>query len=188
MGAEAPPVFSFILMGLVLIGMMGSGKTTVGRLCAQRLGWRFVDIDEEVARHAGMSVGKIFEELGEDWFRQRESESLFQCLERGGSLVVSVGGGAPMVKRNWEAFRQIGVVVYLRATLPTLLSRVGTGEGRPLLSGDVRERLGSLLAERKSVYEQADWILDVDGLEVSEVVSRVVAIAQGSHEGEDEED
>ena len=181
MGAKAPTVFPFASMGLVLIGMMGAGKTTVGRLCAAHLGWLFVDTDEEIVRQAGMSIEKIFEEKGEGWFREQESEKLFQYLESGERLVVSAGGGAPMVEKNWEAFRGIGLVVYLRATVSTLLSRVGGGEGRPLLKGNAEERLRKLLAERKGVYERADWIVDVDGLDVEEVVRRVVAIAQGAY-------
>ncbi|MEM4408524.1 MAG: shikimate kinase [Candidatus Caldarchaeum sp.] len=170
-------------MGIVLIGMMGAGKTTVGRRVAERLGWRFVDVDEEIMRVAGMGVGQIFEELGEEWFRARESEILFQCVG-GGYVVVSAGGGAPLLEKNWEAFRGIGVVIYLRADLPTLLSRVGSGEDRPLLRGDVRKRLWKLLEERKSVYERADWILDVDALDVDAVVHRVFAIALGAHRDE----
>jgi shikimate kinase len=168
---------------VVLVGMMGSGKTTVGRLVAARLGSGFSDTDEEVESFAGISVPEMFERDGEAAFRRAETEALETLLRRNGSRVVAVGGGAVLSEANREAIRSQATVVWLRATVGTLTDRVGSGEGRPLLKSRAEVgaeepwgRLEELIDERRPLYEtMADVVVDTDGLSAEEVADAVVS-------------
>ncbi|MHB8682643.1 MAG: shikimate kinase [Acidimicrobiales bacterium] len=164
---------------LVLVGMMGAGKSTVGRLVAERLGWRFVDVDAVVEREAGTTIAELFATRGEDAFRVAESTALAAVLaDDGHDAVVSVGGGAVVAEANRRALRDAGTVVWLRARPETLARRVGDGLDRPLLAGttDPATRLEALAQARRQHYEAvADVVVDVDELSVEEVASRVRA-------------
>jgi shikimate kinase len=165
---------------LVLVGMMGAGKSTVARLTAKRLGWGWVDIDSEVARTGNASVADLFARHGEAHFRQEEARALKAVLRRDEPLVISVGGGAVLDQGNRNALREAGTVVWLRALPETLIKRVHDGAGRPLLVGDTTEErtetLRRLDGERRALYaEVADEIVDVDWLSTQNVVERVLA-------------
>lgn len=163
---------------VLLIGMMGSGKTTVGRLVAARLGCPYLDSDAEVERTTGRSVPELFAVEGEAAFRTAESAALADAVGRPGPSVVSVAGGAVLDPANRALLRVSGVVVWLRARAATLALRVGDGTGRPLLGGDPPAALARLEAERTPLYaEIADVVVDVDDLEPAEVVERVLAAA-----------
>jgi shikimate kinase len=168
---------------LVLVGMMGSGKSTVGRLVAGRLGWGYLDLDEEVARTSGRSIPALFAEEGEAAFRRAEAQCLAAALAEGpsGPSVVAAGGGLVEEAANRSLLRGRATVVWLRAEPSTLEARVGDGGGRPLLSGAEgtggrRKTLGDLAARRAALYDEvADVTIDVDGLSADEVAARVAA-------------
>jgi shikimate kinase len=120
---------------LLLIGMMGAGKSTVGALVARRLGWSFIDTDEEVEHSTGQAVSELFASGGEALFRSEESRTLVAALTESSAVVVSVGGGAVLDPSNRAILCRSGLVVWLRARLETLAERVGDGAGRPLLAG-----------------------------------------------------
>ncbi|MER3452509.1 MAG: hypothetical protein C4344_02140, partial [Acidimicrobiia bacterium] len=120
---------------LVLVGMMGVGKTSVGRLVAARLGREFVDTDAAVQVRTGRSVRELFESFGEAAFRDAESEALAAALGRSEPAVIAAGGGAVLRRENRELLAG-ATVVWLRAGLATLLGRVGSGTHRPLLDTD----------------------------------------------------
>ena len=123
---------------IILTGFMGTGKTTVGRALADRLGWRFVDLDDRIAERAGKSVPAIFEEDGEAAFRDLETAVCRQIASERG-LVVATGGGAVLRAANREALEKAGTVICLEATPDTILERVGAGNDRPMLGeGDRR--------------------------------------------------
>jgi shikimate kinase len=148
---------------LLLVGMMGSGKTTVGRLAAERLGWPHLDSDAEVEEATGKTVPEIFAEQGEPAFRAAETEALRRALDVA-PVVVSVAGGAVLDAANRRMLHDAGTVVWLRAEVATLAGRVGDGHGRPLLDDDPRRALGELDAVRRPLYEEvADTVVDVDG-------------------------
>jgi shikimate kinase len=144
---------------LVLIGMMGSGKTTIGRHVARRLGRPFVDTDHVVAVEAGCSIPELFAERGEDGFRAFES-AVIERVAAVPNQIIAVGGGAVCVGRNVEALARTGDVILLDASVSQLAGRVSRGrarKGRPLL-GDTDEtldRLQRLWDERAPLYEAA---------------------------------
>ncbi len=154
---------------LLLVGMMGSGKTTVAELAARRLGWPHLDSDAEVEAATGRSVPELFAEGGEAAFRAREAEALERVLSVE-PAVVSVAGGAILDPHSRGLMRRAGTVVWLRATLATLAARVGDGAGRPLLEGGPAGALAALDAARHDLYaEVADAVVDVDDKTPEEV-------------------
>ena len=142
---------------IVLIGMMGVGKSSIGRRLAGRLGIPFVDADAEIEKAAGMSIADIFAHRGEADFRSGEARVIARLLE-GGPQVLAAGGGAFMNAGTREAIRAKGVSVWLKADLDVLLRRISKRRNeRPLLqTGDPEETLRALLIEREPVYAQAD--------------------------------
>ncbi|MEM7289157.1 MAG: shikimate kinase [Pseudomonadota bacterium] len=142
---------------IVLVGMMGSGKSAIGKMLATKLGIEFRDSDAEIELAAGRSVADIFEEYGEAEFRRVEERVISRLLSEG-PLVLALGGGAFMNEATREAIDQRGVSVWLDVELGTLLERVMRKPGkRPLLSkGDPAEILGKLLEKRTPIYSDAD--------------------------------
>lgn len=166
---------------LFLVGMMGAGKSTVGRLVASRLGCSFVDTDEEIERRAGKAISELFESEGEAVFRELESKALSEASHGVPPSCVSVGGGAVLDPANRALMRSSGMVVWLRATPRTLVRRVGSGEGRPLLTGGLLERVSQLESDRRPLYEEiAQAIVDVDELDAEDVANRVMEIVRSS--------
>ena len=159
-----------------IVGMMGSGKTTIGRLLAERLGWRHLDSDEQVGRDTGQTVPEIFAQRGEPAFRAAEARALAAAAVADTPTVVSVAGGAVLDPDNRHVLRRGGVIVWLRARVETLAQRVGDGAGRPLLGDDPAAALRRLYAERRPVYQQlAQVVVDVDGVDARTVAERVLA-------------
>jgi shikimate kinase len=161
---------------LLLVGMMGSGKTTVGRLVAGRLGWAYLDSDAQVVAETGRTVAEIFADGGEEGFRAEESRVLAEALAGVVPVVVSVAGGAVLSEENRALLARSGTVVWLRADPATLAARLGSGAGRPLLDGDPAGALRALDAVRRPLYQSlAHVVVDVDGLSVDQVAEQVLA-------------
>ncbi len=169
---------------VVLVGLMGTGKTTVGKRVARELGRRFVDSDAEIEGLHGRSVRDIFESSGEPAFRKIESELLEQLLASDVAVVLATGGGVVLAERNRRLLKQTRHVVWLRAEVGTLESRLRATKGlarRPLLDGDLRQRLEVLSYERGDLYrEVATSIIDVDGLDSDQVCDLVLDRVGGS--------
>jgi len=144
---------------VVLIGLMGAGKTTVGRRLAAALGLAFFDADQEIENAAGMSVADIFSTLGEGYFRDGERRVLARLLEPE-PRIVSTGGGAFMHADTRALVRERSVSIWLRGDLPLLLERVMRRNNRPLLKNNPEDVLKKLIAERHPVYQLADITVD----------------------------
>lgn len=155
--------------------MMGAGKSTVGSALARRLGYPFVDSDEQVERRTGLTVPEIFAQRGEAAFRAEEKRALAEAATSDGPMVVSVAGGAVLDPDNRRRLREAGLVVWLRAATATLAQRVGDGHGRPLLGDDPAAVLAGLYQTRRPLYaEVADVVVDVDGLSPEQAVDEIV--------------
>jgi shikimate kinase len=165
---------------LVLVGMMGSGKSSVGGRVARRLGWRHVDVDKRIERTAGRTIPEIFSADGEAGFRAIEHDVLEKLLRLPGRTVLSTGGGAVLSPDNRALMRDRGTVVWLRARPETLVARVGKGSGRPLLAGDPADAVRRLDAERRTAYDgAAHVVVDVDERTADQVADAVLAAVQG---------
>ncbi len=141
---------------LVLVGMMGAGKSAIGRKLAQRLQLPFVDADAEIERAAGMSISDIFAKHGEPYFRAGEARVIARLLE-GGPQVLATGGGAFMHPRSRETIRAKGISVWLKAEYDVLMKRIKRRGDRPMLkTEDPGETLRRLMQERDPVYAEAD--------------------------------
>jgi shikimate kinase len=159
---------------VLLIGMMGAGKSTTGRLLAERLGWAYLDSDDEVESSTGMTIPEIWKARGEAAFRAEESRVLAEACRSDGPAVVSVAGGTVLAPANRAIIGASGLVVWLRAEVPTLVARVGTGAGRPLLDAGPAEALRRLYDERAGLYaEMADLVFDVDRMSPPQVVDAI---------------
>ncbi|MGB2756888.1 MAG: shikimate kinase, partial [Acidimicrobiia bacterium] len=163
---------------IVLIGMMGAGKSLVGAQLARNLGCPFRDVDALVEARVGMSVADVFRDRGEHAFRDHEASVLQSVLGSSEFCVVSTGGGAVLREESVAQMRAHGIVVWLRASIDTLAARLGSGAAdRPLLAGgDLGEQLASLAQERNELYRAAaNVIVDTDGMEPSEIADAVLA-------------
>lgn len=145
---------------VVLVGMMGAGKTTIGRRLAPRLGLRFFDADEEIQRAAGMSVADLFAAHGEASFRAGEAQVIARLLS-GPPHVLATGGGAIMNAETRRLIKTQAISVWIKADVDTLLKRATRRDSRPLLrSGDARETLTRLLDARAPLYAEADLVIE----------------------------
>lgn len=141
---------------IVLVGMMGAGKSTIGRRLAKRLEVGFVDADDEIEQAAGRSIVEIFEELGEDAFRDGERRVMARLLDSTPRVIAS-GGGAFLDSRTREVIKARAISIWLDADLEVLVERTGRRDSRPLLRhGDPREILARQAAERRPIYAEAD--------------------------------
>ena len=165
---------------IVLVGLMGAGKSAIGRRLASRLGMSFVDADTEIERAAGCSITDIFELHGEAAFRDGERRVIARLLAHP-AHVLATGGGAFMDPNTRAAIRESGISVWLRADLDLLVSRVSRRSNRPLLAGgDPRAILEQLIAERHPIYTEADVVVDsMDGPHEQTVEAVLSAI--GAH-------
>ena len=162
---------------VVLVGMMGSGKTAVGKALAQRLGVPFVDSDAEIEAAANATIAEIFARDGEPFFRRRESEVISRLL-KGPPCVLSTGGGAYLADRNRTEIHRHGVAVWLNAPLPLLWERVRHKDSRPLLrTPDPLATLTEIFAARSPIYALAELHLAVrPHASIEETTDGVVAL------------
>ncbi|MEO0368267.1 MAG: shikimate kinase AroK [Pseudomonadota bacterium] len=164
------------MQNIILIGPMGSGKTTVGRQLAKRTRMDFVDSDHMIEERCGVTISTIFDIEGEDGFRKRETKMLAELCELNG-IVLATGGGAVTTEENRIMLRKSGFVVYLKTSVETQLARTQKNQNRPLLENvDAEEKLKELMEERGELYEQeADLIVTSGERVVSKVVEEIMS-------------
>ncbi len=163
---------------IVLVGFMATGKTSVGRRLAERVEYAFVDVDDLIEAEAGMPIPRIFEEQGEPAFRNLEAQMIAKAA-RTSRTVIATGGGAVVNPANMRCLKTSGIVIALTADPETILARVGTGAGasRPMLRGDAKARICSLLVERGPAYAQADVTLDTSSATVDEIADVILHLS-----------
>ena len=165
---------------VVLVGFMGAGKTSVGRLLARRLGRCFVETDDMIVAREGRSIPEIFRADGEERFRQLEAETL-EALRLKSGEVIATGGGFPCREGRMEALLHLGTVVWLAGDLDDLLDRARRTGGRPMLAGRTATELLALLRSRKRYYRRAHITVETGGLGLDQVVARVLAALREAH-------
>lgn len=164
---------------VVLVGLMGVGKSTIGRRLAKKIGWNFVDSDEEIEVAAGCSVADIFSMHGETIFRDLERKVIAR-LVTGEPMIIATGGGAWMQESVRAAIKEHATSVWLRADLDVLIDRVGKRNTRPLLAkGDKRAIMARLMDERYPMYANADLTVDSNEGPHEHVVDMVLKALEG---------
>ncbi|MDR6551470.1 shikimate kinase [Paenibacillus qinlingensis] len=170
---------SVTVRNIVLVGFMGTGKSTVGRKLAERLGWSFCDSDTVLEEVQQTSIPELFRNHGEAHFRALETETLARILDSEGQ-VVATGGGAVLAATNRACMLQHGFVVALEATAATIIERVSADTNRPLLQGNLEERVHTLMEQRKHAYNFAHASIDTTELTEDEIVDLIIQHA-GRH-------
>ena len=162
---------------IFLIGFMGSGKSTIARMLAKEMKKELIEMDETIEAEAGCTINQIFEERGENCFRDLESQLIVRIADKGG-MVVSCGGGAVLREENVLNMRKNGKIVYLCATPETIYKRVRHSTNRPLLNGNMNvEYISELMGKRLPVYEKAaDTVIDVNNKEKKEIVAKILEV------------
>lgn len=172
--ASSPRLLRSLTKPVVLVGLMGAGKTTIGRRLATRLGIRFVDADAEIELAAGRTVNEIFDDFGEAEFRKGERKVIARLL-KGKPMVLATGGGAFMDPKTRARIQEHGLSIWLKADVPLLVERVSRRKTRPLLrDGDAAEILKKLAEERYPVYAQADITIESDAGPHDNVVDSII--------------
>ena len=159
-------------MNIYLIGMMGSGKTTVGIKLSEKLKKTFIDLDTEIEKSAGKTISELFDENGEDYFRLLESEKLKSFSES----VIACGGGVVLMEKNRHFIKENGTAILLTATMKELSHRLKDSDGRPLLAYEKSENaLKNIWLERQMDYlNTADFSIETDGKHPAEIAEEII--------------
>lgn len=160
---------------IILIGFMGSGKTSVGIKLSYQLKRTMIDTDKWIEQKQKMTVAEIFEAYGEDAFRSMETQCLKELIEVAEKQIISVGGGLPMKEENHRLLKQLGTVYYLRVRPEVVYERLKSDTTRPLLQVDnPMERIQTLMEQRSTIYERcADISIDVSDLTFEEILEQI---------------
>lgn len=164
---------------LVLIGFMGTGKTSLGKMLASKLGCAFVDLDQKIEADSGMSIPDIFRLHGEDHFRRLERQAVAEVAERRG-IVIATGGGTVKDPNNVKLLREHGLIICLTCSVDEILERTAVQGERPVLDsqhqsrGDRRAAIEKLLNERQKFYAQADYTLDTTAWSLLALVDNII--------------
>jgi shikimate kinase len=168
------------MKNLILTGFMGTGKTEVGRELARLLTMKLIDIDTEIIKSAKMSINQIFEQFGEQKFRDMETE-MIEKVSCEKNVIISTGGGAVLKQENMEALKKTGRVICLMATPETILRRTSGTSERPLLQVEKPlEKVNELLNFREPFYEKADLIIDTEDKTPLQIAEEIIEKAKNS--------
>ncbi len=163
---------------IVLVGLMGCGKSSVGNVLAEKTGLKLVDTDELIEQQENKTISEIFKINGEKYFRELEHQCA-KSLSNNASLIVSTGGGMLENTKNMDLFKQNGYVLYLYAPAKELYKRVKNETHRPLLkNSNPLETLSSLLEQRAATYEKADFTINTLNKQVCEIADEIIALIQ----------
>jgi shikimate kinase len=160
--------------GLYLVGFMGCGKTTIGRLLADDMGWEFADLDDDIEAAARVTIVEIFEHCGEEVFRRMEHDALdrrVRAIQRGDATVLSLGGGAFAQPRNFELIEENGISIWLDCPLDRIRDRIAGQNHRPLARDP--EKFEALYCSRRESYSRADFRIEITGDDPNEAVAKI---------------
>ncbi len=162
---------------IILIGLMGSGKSTVGRLLAEKIGLNFVDTDQELEKWTGRIISEIFATDGEKEFRRLETQIVSQVVNKTGQIIAT-GGGVILRSENIKALRKNGIIIFLNADVEVLYKRLKDDNSRPLLqTNDLKKKLKDIFESRLELYcKTADFEIDTSNLEPEEITQKIVQL------------
>ena len=160
---------------IVLIGMMGAGKTTLGKIVAKERNLKFIDIDENIERKNLMTITEIFEKKGEDFFRNEEKEEVLKSLKKE-KCIISLGGGAFINKIVRDDILKNSISIWLNLNIQTINSRVKWSNKRPLLKEKKLEKLKNLYEQRKKIYKLANHKIECDKLSKKNIVKKIIEL------------
>ena len=162
---------------IVLTGMSGSGKSTVGKNFSEKTGMKFIDIDEQIVLHENKSINEIFAQNGEDYFRELEVQTIKNVFEPE-NLIISLGGGAFENRQTRNFLLDNSTVIYLKTSSETIFKRLKNTDDRPLLNNNMNlDRIGKLLNTRQNNYELAHFIVITDNKNVEEIAGEILRCA-----------
>lgn len=163
---------------IILIGFMGSGKTSVGKQLAKKLQYTFCDTDELIEKENKTSIRNIFSTYGEEYFRKLETSTIGELYGNMTRTVLSTGGGLPITEGNDQLLKRLGHVIYLKASQETLMKRLQGDTSRPLLAGEnVEERVRNLLKQRTTIYEKtAHFSVTTDNKKFYEIIDEIIGL------------
>lgn len=168
------------MKNIILTGFMGTGKTSVGKRLAREFNLKFIDTDDLIEKEAGICINEIFARFGEAYFRRLESKVINE-VSSDENMIIATGGGAVVNPTNLLVLKKNGTLICLTASIDVILSRVGSGDERPLISeGDKKETISNLLKARELFYKKADFIVDTTTKSIKEVVEEVLKIVETS--------
>jgi shikimate kinase len=161
---------------VILIGFMGSGKSTIGRALSRKLDVKHIDTDWLIEKQQSRKISEIFRDEGEAAFRKMETACIQELLGRKYCYIISVGGGLPMKEVNREILHELGQIVYLKADIATLEKRLSGDKKRPLLQeGNLHDKIAGLMEQRESTYENlADIIVCTDGKDIEQITDEIM--------------
>ncbi|UCH64655.1 MAG: shikimate kinase [Ignavibacterium sp.] len=170
-----------------LSGFMASGKSTIGPIVANTLGWDFIDLDEEIEKRENKKITKIFSNDGEEYFRKRESEILHE-IGNGDKLIIALGGGTLLKPENFNFIRSTGKLIFLEISSQIAYNRLRYKKDRPVLikiGEEIDEetyinRIEALMKKRKDIYAEADYTFNTDNVTVGETVNKIVKLIRNS--------
>jgi len=162
---------------VALVGMMGSGKSTLGKILADKLHYKFIDLDTEIEKQAKKTITEIFDSEGEKKFRELETDCLKQQLSSTDKIILACGGGCFITEENRENLINKSLTIYLEASPDTLFSRLEKDKSRPLLQedGKLKDKIDSILAKRIKYYELADCKINTDNNNEAEIIAQILS-------------
>lgn len=161
------------LHNVVLVGFMGTGKSTIAQELAKQLGWSMVDTDQRIEALAKTTIPEIFSNKGEDFFRQLETEVIREVMSHS-NQVVATGGGAVLKQENRDYMVRNSMVIALKADEETIIDRVSSDSNRPLLQGDLKQKVHQLMQQRKAVYDFAPLQIDTTNKTIDEIIQYIL--------------
>ncbi len=163
-----------ISKNIYLIGFMGAGKTSVGKILAEKLQLEFCDLDELIEAECGKTISSIFSDHGEAFFRELESKTLRSVSQNGGQIVAT-GGGVVLRQSNWKIMKEEGITIYLKASPDVLWNRIKNDTSRPLLQVEKPfEKVRELLSLRMPLYEKADIVIETENKSPENIADNII--------------
>lgn len=161
-------------MNYFLIGMMGSGKTSLGKSLANDIDYNFIDLDGEIEKAAGIKINNIFDKYGEKYFRKLEMETSRKVIKNSENNVIATGGGFPINENNFKWMENIGTIIWLKASAETIFKRIRSSKDRPLLTNPSIQSIEGILSERMKYYQRAKYHIDTNGKSLNMTVNTLI--------------